>query len=846
MRNSTLICATFFFLTQLICPGAQLDDPMTSPLSGPSKMSNLDSLPIYFVENRGQVDEKAAYYMHGKDKSLFFTSKGVSFIIKGKEKHCAVNLEFDGASTLVKPRGENKQKASFSYFKGPQKNWKTNLSTYAKLVYQDLWPGVDLVYSGVAEKLKYEFIVKPGADPKNIRLVYRGVSGLSVNDNGSLKINTLANEFEDGIPYAYQSDGIARNEVSMAYAQVNKINDDSFSYTLAVGEYDHTKPLVLDPVLLVYCGYIGGDGDDTGIDICVDNKRRVYVVGQTNSTALTFPVKTGPYPFNSGGMFDLFVARINSEGTDLEYCGYIGGDNNEGGNGVKVDEAGNAYISGFTNSDENSFPVKVGPGLKFNGIYDGFVVKLNSQGTDLDYCGYIGGINKDFILDLDIDDKGSAYVSGTTESDQTSFPVKVGPYLIMKGFSDVFVAKVNPTGAALDYCGYIGGSYSEVANGIAVDKNGNAYVSGLVEYASALDFPVTVGPSFVPAGEDDIFIAKVNSSGTGLVYCGLIGGAKKECHAKIAVDDLGCAYLGGHTCSKESSFPVKVGPGLTYSGGGMDAYVLKVKADGTDLVYCGYIGGAVEDEVYNIAVDRMGSVHVTGETSSDETSFPVKEGPDLTHNGGYDDAYIAKVDPTGLTLEYCGYIGGQDADCGFGIDLDSSGNVYVTGDTQSSELTFPVTRGPDLTFNGSGPNGTGDCFVTKVLAGYLEADDSKISAATGGVINFALSGSTLNAQRWYMLLGGFTGSTPGTKLPSGLEVLPLNMDLFTNYMLSFLNTPPFKDFFGTLDNNGLSTAMFDTQSPLPSLLIGTKFYFAFILLKPCDYASNCVIVEIVP
>jgi len=838
MRDTILISTTFFFLAGVAC--------LAAPHTSPSMTSSLDTLPVYFVENKGQVNEKAAYYLQGKDKTLFFTSNGVTFLIKGKEKHCAVNLEFDGASPLVKPTGEDRQNARFSYFKGDQNNWKTGVAAFKKLVYKDLWPGIDLVYTGVAEKLKYEFVVKPGADPKMIRLVYRGVSGLTVNDKGSLKIKTLANDFEDGIPYAYQVDGGSHKQVSMAYSQIKKISDDSFSFTFDLGAYDSAKTLILDPVLIVYCGYIGGDGGENGFDIAVDNKRRIYVIGQTDSAPLTFPVKTGPCLSYSGGMYDLFVARINSQGTDLEYCGYIGGDKVENGQSIKVDNAGNAYITGYTDSDETSFPVKVGPSLTSGGNFDGFVAKINSQGTDLEYCGYIGGDKADFARDIGIDENGSAYVSGTTQSDENSFPVCVGPDITFSTPQDVFVAKVKSDGTGFDYCGYIGGSGSERADGIAVDKTGCAYVSGTASKSTIPRFPLKVGPFLYNSGQDDIFIAKVNSIGTDLIYCGYIGGALKEYNAEITVDDFGCAYLTGATRSDENSFPVQVGPYITFAGGDWDAYALKVKADGSGLEYCGYIGGAIEEEGYDIVVDKQGCAYITGETASDEFSFPIIEGPSLSHKGGWDDAFIAKVDPTGLYLEYCGYIGGQYGDCGFGIDLDSSGNVYVAGTTQSTEITFPVKKGPDLSYNGPGKFGTGDCFVTKILAGYLEADDSKISAATGGVINFALSGSTLNAQRWYMLLGGFTGSTPGTKLPSGLEVLPLNMDLFTNYMLSFLNTPPFKDFFGTLDNNGLSTAMFDTQSPLPSLLIGTKFYFAFILLKPCDYASNCVIVEIVP
>ena len=693
----------------------------TPAANKPQVVETFGKLPLYFIENQGQLDPRVSYYIQGGDKSIYFTGRGVTFALTdaltgagdgkpssealvhpvsyrgtggakehGPQREAArwvVKLDFVDANPNVRPVGQEPTAAVISYFKGPREEWTTGLTTYASLIYRDLWPGIDLVYTGTGSRLKYTFLVQPGADPNQIKLAYRGASAVRINEAGQLEVSTPLEDFQEDKPYAYQEvqgqDLDLKVEVEAAYRLEGEASD-GVQFGFRVGAYDQHLVLVLDPVILLYAGYIGGASHDAGSGIAVDSAGNAYVTGVTVSTEASFPVTVGPdLTFNGSGFSagDAFVAKVNLLGTALVYAGYIGGSDGDNGLGIAVDSTGHAYVTGETHSTEATFPVTVGPDLTSNPSADAFVAKVNPSGTALDYAGYIGGSDLDRGLGIAVDSTGNAYVTGFTRSTEATFPVTVGPDLTFNGsLHDAFVAKVNPLGTALDYAGYIGGSGDDFGRGIAVDSAGNAYVIGETSSTEA-SFPVTVGPdlTFNLGGSfnTDAFVAKVNPSGTALVYAGYIGGSGDDFGRGIAVDSTGHAYVTGDTASNEVTFPVTVGPDLTYNGDNFssDAFVAKVNASGTGLDYAGYIGGSGGDTCWGIAVDSGGSAYVTGWTGSREATFPVTVGPDLTYNGGNlsSDAFVAKVNPSGTILDYAGYIGGAGFDRGFGIAVDSTG-----------------------------------------------------------------------------------------------------------------------------------------------------------------------------
>src|SRR6266568_636616 len=495
-------------------------DPSALQQAGAASAARLKEavgkLPLYFIENQGQADPRVAYYVQGGDTSVYFSRAGITFALTSPAKpeagaaaaptrdagparpasareRWAVKLDFVGANPDAKPAGEDRTPAVVSYFKGDRANWKTGLPTYGRVVYANLWPGIDLVYTGAESHLKYTFVVKPGGDPKRIRLAYRGATALRVSTEGRLAVSTPVGRLEEDTPYVYQEAGEARVEVEAAYALEAEEAGGTRRFGFRVGPYDPDKPLILDPVVLAYCGFIGGSSGE-------------------GATGASFPVTVGPdLTYHGGFGGDAFVAKVNAAGTALVYCGYIGGSGDDYGNGGAVDGSGNAYVTGNTTSTQATFPVIVGPDLTFRKANDAFVAKVNPAGTALVYCGYIGGSGSDFGFGVAVDGSGNAYVTGQTNSTEATFPVTVGPDLTFNGNIDAFVAEVNAAGTALVYCGYIGGSGVDVGHGVAVDGAGNAYVVGETGSTEAT-FPVTVGPDLTfNSGGTDAFVAKVGA-----------------------------------------------------------------------------------------------------------------------------------------------------------------------------------------------------------------------------------------------------------------------------------------------------------------------------------------------
>ncbi|WP_179129216.1 SBBP repeat-containing protein [Candidatus Brocadia sapporoensis] len=514
-------------------------------------------------------------------------------------------------------------------------------------------------------------------DPTLIYSTYLGGSGSDVGFG--IAVDSAGNAYVTGITLS--SDFPTKN----AMYGTNTGNVDAF-----------VTKLDASGTSLSYSTYLGGIGGDWGYGIAVDDAGNAYITGWTGSS--DFPMENAMYGTNTG-YYDVFVTKLDASGASLSYSTYLGGSDNDSGYSIAVDSGGNAYVTGYTYSSD--FPTVNALYGSFNGGYnDVFVTKLDASGTSLSYSTYLGGIGGDWGYGIAVDDAGNAYITGWTGS--SDFPMENAMYGTNTGYYDVFVTKLDASGASLSYSTYLGGSDNDSGYSIAVDSGGNAYVTG---YTYSSDFP-TVNALYgsFNGGYNDVFVTKLDASGTSLSYSTYLGGSDYDEGHSIAVDSSGNAYVTGWTVS--SDFPT-VNALYGSNTGNVDAFVTKIAASGTSLSYSTYLGGSNYDGGHSIAVDSAGNAYVTGYTWSSD--FPTKNAFDGSFNGGSYDVFVTKIDASGASLSYSTYLGGSDYDEGHSIAVDSSGNAYVTGWTVSSD--FPTVNA----LYGSN-TGNVDAFVTKIAA----------------------------------------------------------------------------------------------------------------------------------
>jgi len=679
-------------------------------------------LPLYFTENKGQVDGRVKYYEKSSGHATFFTNEGVVLALtksikEGKEKPSplgnamkenkdkkftteAVRLSFIGANKTVKITSESPLPGHVNYFIGNDKTkWQSNVPTYEAVTYENIYDNIDIKFYGNNKNIEHDIIVRPGGEPSAVRFAYEGIKGLKITEDGNLRARLADGEIIEKKPIVYQVINGKRKAIHGSY-RILKDEDGSFTYAYDVAAYDHTKELVIDPVL-VYSTYLGGSYDDIGNDIAVDSAGNIYLTGSTLS--LDFPT-TGPVQGGSGFPYwkDVFVTKIDSSGSTLIYSSYFGGRLDDYSSAIAVDASGNVYITGTTSSLD--FPL-VSPIQATKGIVDDvFVTKIDASGSAIVYSTFLGGDYTDFGKDIAIDATGAAYVTGETQS--SDFPTKnpIAGGLPPGGTypPDAFVSKINPAGSALVYSTYLGGSNFDAGRGIAVDKTGAAYITG---NTSSSDYPTVSAMQLAP-GAWAAFISKINPAGSALVYSTYLGGTSSDSGEDIEVDSSGAAYVTGSTSS--SDFPL-VSPIQSYTGTGYDdVFIAKVNPAGSKLVYSTCLGGSGVDRSFHIAVDSAGNAYVTGYTWS--TDFPVVNPIQGVYGGGFEDAFVAVVDYSGQSFRYSTYLGGSKDEYGRGIAVDEGGNTYITGWTISQD--FPLQS--PLQAIKQGKILTKDAFISKI------------------------------------------------------------------------------------------------------------------------------------
>lgn len=453
-------------------------------------------LPMSFEANGGQADSRVNFVSRGRGYSLFLKSDEIVLALKKPTRKASsappavVNMKLVNANPAAKVTGQEELPGKSNYFIGNEpRKWRTNVPNYAKVKFEGLYPGVDLIYYGNQGKIEYDFVIEPGGDPNVIALNFSG-TGLIAEEGartGSVRIDTRGDlvlgqgkgEVRFHKPVVYQVRGETQpGERELLEGSYRLAANNQVSF--AIGAYDHSRILVIDPVL-TYSTYLGGSGNDAGTNIAVDSSGNAYVVGTTTSP--DFPTSGGAYQTSladsgcTGVCGDVFVTKLAPTGSSAIFSTYIGGSGQDAGSAIAIDSTGNSYITGLTNSLNYPVVNALQP-VYGGGTSDAFVTKLNSTGSALIYSTYLGGNGLDQGNDLAVDSSGEAYVVGGTQSSNYASPTSVGTCQ-GGGVFDAFVSKLNSAGNAFVYTTCLGGSGADQAYGVTLSTSTTyAYVVG--------------------------------------------------------------------------------------------------------------------------------------------------------------------------------------------------------------------------------------------------------------------------------------------------------------------------------------------------------------------------------
>jgi hypothetical protein len=695
-----------------------------------SLLADYAGAPMRFEANLGQADPQVRFLSRGDGYALFLTSTEAVLTLSRQEDDAAaaagavLAMQFVGGNPAPHAAGQQELAGKTNYLRGNDPaRWQVNVPNYARVEYQDVYAGIDLVYHGSGRQLEYDFIVAPGADPNVIRMMFRGATSLELDDRGNLVLHTPVGDVVQHAPILYQEADAGRQAVSGSF-----VLEEDGTVGFEVGMYDVTRPLVIDPIL-AYATYLGDSSTQahllpatTGHAVAVDRAGNAYVTGSVATTE--FPTTAGALQTEFDPTLlgrDAFVTKLDPSG-QLVYSTYLGGNPdqffveevdlesgqtitvgyqaaNNVGRAIAVDDEGNVYVAGDTEASDgfyidligfaplvNPFQISFGGGTR-----GAFVAKLNPAGTELIYSSYLGGELLDVGSGIAVDGAGSAYVVGTS--------IAVSGVSVLS--QNAFVAKIGTLGN-LVYNRSFG--FNTAGNAIAVDEAGYAYFTGST---TDTDFSaeVVVGDSL---GEADAYVGRLSLDGF-LVSAARLGGSRADAGLGIALDGERNVYLTGSTFSVD--FPTTDGafqkekPGENQSVS--SAFVTKLDADLSGLLYSTYLGGSEGVEVEGlptfptevgraIAVDASGAVYVVGETGS--ADFPTVDavqpepaGTSLSFPFVERDAFVVQLDPSGSRLIFSTYLGGTNQDVATGIATDAAGNIYVVGTTGSTN--WPTTPG---------------------------------------------------------------------------------------------------------------------------------------------------------
>lgn len=674
---------------------------------------------LYFARNDGQAGPGVRYL-----------AKTAQFTAEFKEDR--VLLWFPRVCVEMRPVNANPRVAVEAGGRVPgivnslrgnnPEDWITGVPLFERLLYRNLYAGVDLAFGSSGARLKWEFHIAPHADVSRIRMEYKGAQGIEINQDGSLDIRTEGGKFREDAPHIYQESGGTRRDVKGGFRVF-----PGHGVGFEIGEYDHSRSLIIDP-LISFSSHFGGRGVDVATAVGTDATGNVYVAGWTDSSDF------GERGAGRGGGVEVFIAKWNAALDTLIYCTYIGGSGDDRALGLAVD-AGNVFLTGWTQSPD--FPTLHALQASLRGSRDAFVVELNASGNMV-FGTYLGGTGYDSGNAIALDGSGNIYIAGDTTSGD--FGTANAFQNANRGATDAFVVKLAAGSGWLVYGTYFGGSRDDQAKSIAVDMAGNAYITG---ETSSTDLPVRNALRSGNAGGQDAFVAKLGVGGNTLVYATYLGGSAggvglPEGGYGIAVDAFGRACVAGVTASTD--FPVW-NPLQRTLRGALDAFLVKLNTAGNGFVFSTYLGGSSIDAATAVAVDADGDCYVAGYTAS--ADFKTADPVQARHGGAYD-GFVARFSGETGQLKDSTFLGGWESDAVNAIKVRAPGVVYAAGQTLSGDFPLKGTRDASIC-------GMIDAFLVKlvplpVYQGFH--DQTSCSSADGWAWNKSQPGASVDIEIW--------------------------------------------------------------------------------------------------
>ncbi|MHA1928134.1 MAG: DUF7948 domain-containing protein [Candidatus Thorarchaeota archaeon] len=636
-----------------------------------------------YVENQGQLsDSSVLFYGEVPGGFIFFHNDRVSF--RFLDSTTQIVFSFMGSNNVT-PIGCNQLEAKSNYFLG-KKGTYLNVVSYQSIVYHSIWRNIDLVYKATTEGSKYEFHVLPGGDPSCIEVEFSGHDKLLLEPN-QISIERNGQTLMDDSLVTFQDDSIIESYYDL-------VNAHTFGFE--VGAYDHSKTLVIDPLL--YSTYVGGSEYDAPLGCAVDDEGNIYVTGITES--LNFPLKQ--YFDGSGDVDrDGFLFKLNSTGNGIVYSTYFGGSEVDEPYDIAIDAAGNAYMTGTTLSAD--FPTMNAYDSGHNGGLDVFIIKFNSTGNGLEYSTYLGNTGSDIAYGIDVDIGGNMYVCGKSSY---NFPLANAFDSVMAGGGESFTLKLSSDGSTLIFSTYMGGSAGDAAYDIVIDEWNCSYVTG---DTSSDDIPLSSAFDSSYNGNSDILVYKLSATGS-LEFSTYYGGGQAERGLVIDVNSENETCIGGRSLSSDLTF---ANPYNSTYGGNEDGLLFMLNSTGNGLVFSTLIGGSGYDEIIVLSIDAWDYIYFGGYTAS--STFPTKSAYNSTYGEG--SGFMAKLNSSYNGLLFSTFIAASTNV--LGLSVNSNGTSIVCGTSYLENI--PMVNSYNSTNGGSG-----DAYVL-ALPDYGDSDNDAIS-----------------------------------------------------------------------------------------------------------------------